>query len=290
MNTALALLVLLMLTSAPCFAQTKAPVSFCRPDVFAALRPLPKLSYNCPEELNDSDEKILKLPERATAIKSLEAELASLTDAAWWQASVDDMNACELHGGAGELTDEERWKLKAGDYISRLFGDHQIRLVLADDPCYQTGYSGSNAFLLYRAGAKVFVSQVLDGYYSRIDSSVRLDFANLNGQTLIEISTANNMPPAFTNYYFVIDRKTNRAVPKKIFKIGGRLTNKISSAILFSEHGRNDEPQKTVVRRNHLAPAFRVYLDNYRGKIHDNDRHLQMIIYRWNGRFYARAN
>jgi hypothetical protein len=287
MSNAIVILSLLALTFVPCLAQKQAPVSFCKPDVFRVLKPLPKLSYACPEGLNDSDEKILKLPERSTAIKSLEVELALFTDEAWWQAKVDDLDACDLHGNAGELTNEEREKLKDGDYTFRLFGNQQLRLVLVDDPCYQSGFSGSNAFLLYRTGDKVFVSEVLDGYYSRIDNSLGMDAAKLDGQTLIEISTANNMPPAFTNYYFEINPKTNRAIPKKIFKIGGRLTNKISSAIVFGEQGGNGAGEKTVLRRNHLAPVFSVYVDDYRGKIDDGGRKLRRVVYRWNGRFYS---
>src|SRR4029079_16537369 len=104
--------------------------------------------------------------------------------------------------------------------------------------------------------------QVLNGYYSRIDNSVGLDTAILNGQTLIEISTADNMPPETTNYYFAIDPVSNRAIPRKIFKVGGKLTNNISSAILFREHGPNDTPAPMVIQRNHLARTFSVYADD----------------------------
>jgi hypothetical protein len=288
MKNSILLPVLLVLTSVLCIAQRK-PQAVCKQAVFAALRPLPELAYPCPENLSDSDEKILNLPQRTHAIESLERKLASFTDANWWNANIADLDACNVHGCAGELTKEEQEKLNDGDYWFQIFGDRQFRLVLIADRCYQTAYNGSNAFLLYRKEGKVFVSQILNGYYSRIDNSVGFDSANLNDQTLIEVSTANNMPPEFTNYYFALDPKTNRAIPKEIFKVGGRLTNEISSAVLFNENGANDAPENSVIRRNHLAPAFSAYVDDYRGKVVDNGRKLRRVIYRWNGRFYSPA-
>ena len=288
MNNAVVLLLVFVLTPLPGLAQENVRASSCKQDVFNAYRPLPKLTYDCPESLNDSDDKILNLPERTSAIKSLEQELASFADANWWRAGVDELDACEIHGQAGALSNEEREKLKDGDFWFRLFGDHKFRLVLTADPCYQTGYNGSNAFLLYRKGAKVFVTQLLDGYFSRIDNSVGIDSANLNGQTLIQISTANNMPPEFTNYYFAIDPGSNRAISKKIFRVGGRLTNKISTAMVFGEHGAHYVAD-AIIRRNHLVPVFSSYVDDYRGKIDDSGRKLRRVTYRWNGRFYSPA-
>jgi hypothetical protein len=289
MKTAFTLLALL-LTTTPGLAQRNPDVSVCKQAAFAALKPLPELEYNCPQGLTDWDETILNSPGRKAAIKILEQELATFTDANWWRTDVADLDACTIHGSAGELTAEEQEKLKVGDFWYRLFGDHQYRLLLIADPCYQTGYGGSNAFLLYHKQGKVFISQVLNGYYSRIDNSLGMDSAKLNGQTVIEISTANNMPPETTNYYFAIDPKNNRAIPRKIFKVGGRLTNNISSAILFREHAPDDTPAPVVIRRNHLARTFSVYVDDYRGKIDDGGRKLRRVIYRWNGRYYYPAN
>lgn len=289
MNKAITLLVFLPLAYVSCLAQEKARPFFCRQSVFTALSPLPELTYRCPENLTDSDEKILNLPERISAIKRVAQGLASFTSANWWQANITELDACKIHGRAGELANEEKNKLKDGDYLLRVFGDHQFRLVMTPDPCYQTGFNGSNAFLLYYKEGNVFVTQIFDGYYSRIDNSVGIDSVNLNGQAFIEISTANNMPLEFTNYYFAIDPKNNQAIPKKIFKVGGRLTNKISSAIVLSEQRGIDAAQLTVIRRNHLLPVFGVYLDDDAGKIDDSGRKLRRVIYRWNGRFYYRA-
>ena len=71
--------------------------------------------------------------------------LFALRNAAWWQANVDDLNACKVHGRAGELTDEEKQEWKRRDYTFDLLGNHQIRLVLITDPCYQNGYKFSLA-------------------------------------------------------------------------------------------------------------------------------------------------
>ena len=288
MHNLISSLVLLVLISVPSLAQQQPTVAFCKQAAFNALRPLPELSYQCPDGLNDYDEKILKWPERSAAIEHLESELASFAAPAWWQVDVADLTACEIHGSPGSLTSDETTKYKEGDFWLRLFGDHQYRLILVADPCYQTGYGGSNGFLLYRNAGKVFTTQVLNGYFSRVDNSVEMASANLNGQAVIEISTANNMPPTFTNYYFEIDPKNNRAIPKKIFKVDGRMTNKISSAIIFNEP--DSALENTVIRRNRLAPAFRVYVDDDRGKMDDSGRKLRRVTYRWNGQFYSPAS
>ncbi len=50
--------------------QTEKPVPACTQKAFAALKSLPKVQYDCPERLIESDGKILKLPERAAALNS----------------------------------------------------------------------------------------------------------------------------------------------------------------------------------------------------------------------------
>jgi len=289
--TVLAIAVLLI--SARNAVAQKKTVPVCTQATFAVYKPLPKLEYECPQSLIDSDDKMLKLPERLAAIRSVVNDLESFADAAWWQVNVDDLSACELHGGAGALSDEEKEEWRRGDYRISLLGNHEMRLVLLPDPCYQTGFNGSNAFLLYRKVGRVFVTQLLNGYYSRVDNSVGINFANLNGQQLIEVSTANSMPPGVTYYYFVIDAKTNQAVPKKLFKEGAKLTNEIYSAMLFSEPTDlglpKDAGELKLIRNNRLAPTFSVYEESERGKIDDNGRKLRRITYTWNGRFYTRG-
>ena len=284
--------ILLLVVPASSFAQKTKPITACKQSTFAAFKPLPKMEYDCPEGANDSDDKILKLPARLAAIRGLVKELEGFTNAAWWQAEIDDLNACKVHGSAGELTAEEKEGWKRGDYSFDLFGNHEFRLALIADPCYQTGYSGSNAFLLYRKNGRVFVSQVLNGYYSRVDNSVGIDFANLNGQQLVEVATANSMAPSLVSYFFVIDPKTNKAIPKQIFKDGGKMTNEIYSAMLMNEPADVGLPKSAealkIFTGNRLAQTFSAYEESERGKIDDNGRKLRRIVYRWNGRFYAR--
>ena len=291
-NPLLKVCILLLVVSGSSFAQKTKPLPTCKQSTFTAFKPLPKMEYACSEGANDSDDKILKLPERLAAIRGLVKELEGFTNVAWWQANVDDLNACKVHGGAGELTDDEKQDWKRGDYSFDLFGNHEFRLALIADPCYQTGYSGSNAFLLYRKNGTVFVSQVLNGYYSRVDNSVGIDFANLNGQQLVEVATANSMPPSFVSYFFVIDPKTNKAIPKQIFKDGGKMTNEIYSAMLMNEPADVGLPKSAealkIFSGNRLAQTFSAYEESERGKIDDNGRKLRRVVYRWNGRFYAR--
>jgi hypothetical protein len=282
----LILLVLLVFITSLAQKRQRAPV--CRAATLAAFKSLPELSYNCPEGLIDSDDKILALPERRSELRRITRELESFTNAAWWNADVDELEACELHGNAGRLSAEEKEKYTSGDYRFSLFGNNSVRLALIADPCYQTGYNGSVAFLLYRNGGRVFVTKVLDGYYSRIDNSVGIDFANLNGQQIVEVSTANSMLPSVRNYYFVIDPKTHRAVSKKLFPDGKTLTNEIASAMIIGEPSDLGLPRGSedmeVISHHQLRPSFAAYSEDFG----EGDGHkLKRTVYRWNGKYYA---
>ena len=270
----------------------KKTVPNCMQDPFDALKPFPKIEYECPEGVNDFDDKILKLPDRLASIRNVMKELETFTNPKWWAASVDELNACSVHKSVGALTDEEKEAWQRGDNFFNLIGNKQMRLVMIDDPCYQVGFAGSNGFLLYHKDGRVFVSQLLNGYYSRVDNSVGMDFANLNGQQIIEISTANSMPPSLYYYYFAIDPKTNKAVPKKMFREGKKLTNEIYSDMLMDYpqnlHLPKDASELNIIRHGRLAPSFSAYEVNDNGRIKsDQGRNLDRIIYRWNGRFYA---
>ncbi len=220
----MALLIVLTITSAETVAQQQTQISVCRQDVYAALRELPRLVYDCREGLTDSDDKLLNLPERRLAINQLVEQLQTFNDPPWWQANVDALNVCDFRGSAGTLTAEEKEKLQGGDYQFQLLGNHQLRLMLVSDPCYQIGYNGSLAFLLNRNKGRVVVSQLLDGYYSRVDNSVGVAFARLNGEQIIEVETANSMPPEMTYYYFRVDQTTGKAIPKNLFRDGKKLS------------------------------------------------------------------
>jgi hypothetical protein len=277
----------LPLLSLSSLAQKQKPAPVCSQSGLAAFRKLPKLEYECPEP-ETSDEALLKLPERLTAIRKLERALATFTTAAWWNANADDLNVCEITGRAGKMTDAEKQKLTDSEYDLKVFGNHQMRLIVLADPCYATGYSGSNAFLLVRNEGKVFVSQVLDGYASRVGNSVGVDFANLNGQTLVEVSTANSFPPSLDNFYFVVDSKTNHPVPKKLFKVDNKMRNEIDSDMLMGEPKDfglpNNATELNIIRNGRLMPSFSAYELDEHGKI---DGRLRRVIYRWNGRFYS---
>jgi len=210
--------ILLLLASTIFPGQRNRKSITCKAGLFSTLKPLPELSYQCPADARDeSDDRILKSPDRLQALKSVIAELRSMTDATWWNSPVSDLNACYVRGDAGPLSAEEREKLAGVEYQPRLLGTDQIRLVVLPDPCYQTSFNGANAFLLYRNGSKVTVTQVLDGYYSRLDNSVFLHLPRSQTQPMIEIETVNisGMQPESLRYYYVIDKATNKAVRPK---------------------------------------------------------------------------
>lgn len=255
------------------FAQRRSPL-VCKQTAFEAVKPMPQLGYECGDLPNDWDEKILKLSARLDAIKTLTSELSAFSDAAWWTTNVVDLNVCDFKQEPGTLTADQRRSFADGEYAFWLFGSDRIRLVLIPDPCYQTQYGGSNAFLLYRNGGRVFVTQVLDGYFSRADNSVGLAFAKLKSEEIIEVSTGTGgLNPSVTNYYFVIDPQTNHAVPKKLFHETGGSTNKISSPLLLNAA----EPLK-IMRGNTLAANFFIYRDN-------GSKPSRKVL-RWNGNVY----
>lgn len=255
----------------------------CTQSALAALKPIPELSYPCDDQPNDFDEKILKLPARLAALKTISTQLSSFTDAAWWTTSTQDLNVCDFTHEPGALTRDQRQSF-ADNYLFWLFGSDHIRLVLIPDPCYQTQYGGSNAFLLNRRGGRVVVTQVLDGYFSRADNSVDIAFAKLNTEEIIEVSTGTGgLDPSLTNFYFVLDPQGN-AIPKILF--GGRHgpTNEISSAMLFGATPAS-APLK-IFQAHGLTRSFNIYLFDPKGKIDDNGHTLSRQIFRWNGKVY----
>jgi len=259
-------------------AQQRNQTLVCKQPVLAAVKPMPELSYECGEQANDWDEKILKLPARLEAIKALKSELSSsVSDNAWWMADAVDLSVCDFKHETGVLNADQRREFM-NEYLFWFWGNDRNRLVLLRDPCYQAEYGGSNAFLLHRSGGKVFVSQVMDGYFSRADNSVNLDFAKLGTEEIVEVSTGSGgLHPTLTNYYFVVDPRTNAAVPKKLFKGDHGPTNQITSAMLFNSTSPASEPLR-IVRGKTLAPSFIVYVDN--------GERLSRKILRWNGNVY----
>jgi len=292
LNFAILLTCLIFCASAR--AQTKSnAVATCSPSAFNAMQELPKLKYECDEsQSNDYDESILRNPQRLAAIRTLTKQLDSLTNLEWWRTKVAELNACDFLHKPGTLSEEEQQQFSGGEYVVRLLGNHDVRLVIVDDPCYQTGFSGSNIFLLHRSGGRVFATEIIDGYYTRADNSVSLDFAALNGAEIIEVSTSTGgLVPYVTNYYFSIDPQTQRVVSKKLFREGRRLTNKITSAMILSEAANlrlpssGDELQIIVNKK--LAPGFSSFHDDAKGRLNDNGRRLRRKFHSWNGRFYV---
>ena len=277
--------IILLVTISFSFAQRRSePALVCKRPAMSALRPMPELSYPC--EGNDWDEKALKLPTRVAAIKTLMSQLASFSDPAWWATNTRDLSVCDYTQKPGPLTPDERRAFLDGDYPFWLFGDEKIRLALIPDPCYQTEYGGSNAFVLNRNGSRVTITQVLDGYFSRADNSVNIRLAKLNAELIVEISTGTGgLTPSLTNYYFVIDPATNQAVPKNLFKGDRGLTNQISSAMLLSDTRAALTPLE-VIKGQSLSPSFIIYVDDPKGRIDDNGRTLLRKVLRWNGKIY----
>jgi hypothetical protein len=274
----------LVVLAGPVLAQRKS-VAVCKRTAAAALKQVPKLEYQCGEQ--EWDEKQLKSPARLASVSRVMMELSDLSSPDWWQSTVDDLNACDFTDGKpGTLNAEERRQFTDGEYRFWLFGDNRIRLVLIPDPCYQTEYGGTNGFLLYRDKGTVYVTWVLDGYFSRADNPIILNFGKLNNELVIEIATwSGGLNPTLTNYYFVIDRKTKRALPKKLFAGEHGPTNEISSALLFGDPPPGRAPLN-IIRRGTFALSFSVYTDSDNGKIDDNGRTLSRTIRRWNGKLY----
>jgi hypothetical protein len=278
-------LILSLSVSTHSFGQRPKAALVCTQPALAALKLRPELSYPCDGQANDFDEKILKLPARLAAIKTLTSQISSFSDAAWWTTSTKDLNVCDFTHEPGALTRDQRRAFAGGDYLFWLFGNDHIRLVLIPDPCYQTEYGGANAFLLYRHGGRVVVTQVLDGYFSRADNSVNIAFAKLNADEIVEVSTGTGgLNPGLTNYYFVIDPRTNQAVPKNLFNGDHGPANQISSAMLFGETPAT-APLK-ILQAHSLSQSFIIYRDDANGKIDDNGRTLSRKVLRWNGKIY----
>jgi hypothetical protein len=269
-------------------AAKQNPVLSCRPKVFSVMRPIPKLRYKCGAQESDWEEKVLNLPARIAAKKALATQLESFTTVAWWNAGTDELSVCDYTKKVGNLTTEQKKDFEQGEYLFWLWGNDRIRLILIPDPCYQTQYGGAIAFLLYRNGPRVYVTQVLDGYYSRADNSVNLDFGKDDTAEIIEVSTGTGgLHPEVTNYYFVIDPKTNRAVPRNLFSGEHGPTNEISSAMLLSEPSDPELPTQLQLIENHrLVKSFSVYSEDSEGKIDDNGRKLTRTVLTWNGKVY----
>ncbi len=262
----------------------------CKTQALRAIRPIPELKYECSEDLTESADEVLTKPNRLKAIKLYAESLEKFSDAGWWNTSVEDLNLCYFRKKAGALTKEEKEDYRNGNYHFKLGGNNQYRFVIATDPCYQPGFSGSNIFLLNRVGNRVFASEIIDGFYTRADFPLRFDYAVNGSETIIEISTTSGgLYPTETFYYFTIDKKTKRAVPKMLFRDNGKLTNQIYSSMLLMEPEDYGLPPKSValaiIKKHRLAKRFYVFEDVF--EILENGNHkLVKTVFKWNGKFY----
>ena len=275
------------------FAQNKAPLE-CKKQVLAALKPIPKLQYHCEGE-NDWDDKFLKLPNRQAALTAYKARLAGMVYPAWWAADVDELNVCAFHRKAGPLSKEEQNSY--GDYAPQVFGDSRIRVVRSADPCYQTEFGGSDLFLLHRHNGKIYVSEIVDGFFSRADSPIFGVSVLRNGaEEIVELATwSGGLYPEQTNYYFTINAKSMKAVPKKLFLLGGQPANQISSAMIPSSMKDLDKPEdweplgietKDKKLANEFCSYDRVLDDPEHADIQVNNEGWNRTVFKWNGRFY----
>src|SRR5258708_1334624 len=181
---------------------------YCKPGALTALRAIPKLKYSCREDVTDYDETLLKFPERLRAVRKYTSSLETFNNTAWWTSTVDDLTYCDVRHKVGRLTKKEKAELHGGDYLYRLFGDQQIRVISTTDPCFQTGYGGSDIFLLYRSSGRVYATEIIDGFSSRADNPIFVDFAKLGNEKLIEVaSSTGGLYPMVINYYFTIDKR-----------------------------------------------------------------------------------
>jgi hypothetical protein len=93
----------------------------------------------------------------------------------------------------------------------------------------------TSLFFTRKAG-RVFVTEAIDGFFTRADNAINVDFAKLNNEVIIEISTGSGgLHPTLTNHYFTINPRTNRAIPKNLFIGDDGPTNKITSALLMTD-------------------------------------------------------
>ena len=285
-QTVAVFLLFVLTTAVPTLSQRLV----CKTSALAALKSIPKLKYKCSEDLTESDDAVLTEPNRLKALDLYAQSLEKFVDAGWWKTSVEDLNLCDFRKKAGVLSREETQQYKGGEYYFQLRGNNQFRVIVAPDPCYQQGFSGSNIFLLNRAGGKVFAAEIIDGFYTRADFPLGFDYAFNGKEIIIEIATTSGgFYPTETFYYFTIDQKTKRAVPKKLFKDNGKLTNRIYSDMILGEPEEYGLPRGSeslqIIRNKRLARSFYVFedtLEDFEGQNHKFVR----ILLKWNGKFY----
>lgn len=288
MNANLLFIFLLLISlTLPVFSQQLA----CKKEAFSALRPIPKLKYQCNENLPDYENEILRQKNRLSALNHYVKSLGKFTFADWWRVSVDDLNVCDFRRKVGVLSKEQKRQFENGEYLIDLFGNAQIRVVRVSDPCFQPGFGGSNIFLLNRKNDNVFVTEIIDGFFSRADM-IFVDFAKNGAEQIIEIATSSGgLNPTETYYYFTINPKTNRALPKNLFLSDNKkLTNQITSQMLLEDAEDYGLPPTSeslqIISKGRLAKKFDIFIDTYQTFGEEKHKKFTKLTLHWNGKFY----
>ena len=266
--------------------QSQQPRARCTKQALAALKSIPKLNYDCS---GDSDDEIQQSPGRRAALKAYLPKLESAVGPGFWAASADELNACATRNSERAKTPEDQREI---DSNPRVLGDESTRLILLLDPCVKYSYITQNGFILQRVGGRVYSSQVLDAFYSRLDPGVELQLARHNGKTVVVVETNSEpmMNTLFSTFHvYSIDSGTHRAVPMKLFINGGKLTNEFE----FDEYLFDDEqtmrrwhaPQ--LVHNGRLSPRFTVYtMKKEQDQEANASSRFSRKTYVWNGRYY----
>lgn len=257
----------------------------------AAAGILPKISYRCPQNVNDYEAAILSVPQRISALDAVLAALAKMNSPLWWTTSVNELNSCYPHGKAGTLTVKEKKELAESAWSVPLQGDDTVRLVYLRDPCYQKNFEGSVLFLLVREGKTITVSKLLDGYFSRLTNSVDFFRATLQGHVIIAVLARGEAGP-YTNrriHLFEIDPSSHQPRPYKIFSDGGEAVNELYSEDLLGADDTGEDPSPLqLISGQKFAHTFVTYEEGGEEELDASGRHLRRSDWTFDGQKYRK--
>jgi hypothetical protein len=270
------------------------PPRRCTAEALAALKSIPELKYDCDGRADDNR----KSPARQAALKNYLQELESVfANAGWWAVPVPDLNSCAITQEVRPVTDSEFYHQ---EYSVKIYGDDSTRLIIVSDLCIWYSAGTLNAYILQRAGDRIYATQVLDGYFTRGYPALDIALAQHDGEKLVTVVTnttdgLRRLSPhttyavdGYTTYaVYAIDPRHHRAVPKKIFKDGNTLTHEFRSDSYMFRVGDGSEDEKLaarwrtpeIIRNGKLSPRFTVYTPI--------KHRLALDTYVWNGKYYA---
>jgi hypothetical protein len=265
-------------------AQRKPPQRRCTKAALAALKPAPALDYECTDDQDDN----FKSVERQAAMKDYLRQLEeTFNDDAWWATTVEDLNACAIAKEVRPLNESENRNYYYSIY---LYGDNTTRVLAVIDPCIKYSYATLDVYILQRAGHRVVATQILDAFYTRLDASLFMEVAQLNGERVIRVDRyAHDGGPTTTEVTtaaYTINPRTHRPVAKKIFKQGRKLTNEIvweMPPFFYLGNTLPDEGWQSpeIVRHHRLASRFYIYYPTKRG--------VRRHAYVWTNTYYQSA-